>query len=116
MDTLTGAAGSEEAGYRVPGSRLIASCSLSHRAFQLKVTTNAKLCQNLYLLSAFKSGLLAKSLELKLSFRDNYYLAGVFWTNVDFKGIDRSFELRGKIRLIRSVMTNWRLGNFFMSF
>ncbi len=28
-------------------------------------------------------------------------------------GIDRSFELRGKIRLIRSVMTNWRLGNFF---
>ncbi len=32
------------------------------------------------------------------------------------KGIDRSFELRGEIRLIRSVMTNWRLGNFFMSF
>jgi hypothetical protein len=30
-----------------------------------------------------------------------------------FKGIDRSFELRGEIRLIRSVMTNWRLGNFF---
>jgi hypothetical protein len=30
-----------------------------------------------------------------------------------FKGIDRSFELRGKIRLIRSEMTNWRLGNFF---
>jgi hypothetical protein len=29
------------------------------------------------------------------------------------KGIDRSFELRGEIRLIRSVMTNWRLGNFF---
>ena len=32
------------------------------------------------------------------------------------KGIDRSFKLRGEIRLIRSVMTNWRLGNFFMSF
>jgi hypothetical protein len=30
-----------------------------------------------------------------------------------FKGIDRSFELRGKIRYIRSVMTNWRLGSFF---
>jgi hypothetical protein len=30
-----------------------------------------------------------------------------------FKGIDRSFEFRGEIRLIRSVMTNWRLGNFF---
>ncbi len=29
------------------------------------------------------------------------------------KGIDRSFELRGEIRLIRSVMINWRLGNFF---
>ncbi len=29
------------------------------------------------------------------------------------KGIGRSFELRGKIRLIRSVMTKWRLGNFF---
>jgi hypothetical protein len=29
------------------------------------------------------------------------------------KGIDRSFELRGEIRLIRSVMKNWRLGNFF---
>jgi hypothetical protein len=29
------------------------------------------------------------------------------------KGIDRSFEMRGKIRLIRSVMTNWRLSNFF---
>ena len=28
--------------------------------------------------------------------------------------IDRSFELRGEIRLIRSVMTNWRLGNFFL--
>jgi hypothetical protein len=32
---------------------------------------------------------------------------------VEVKGIDRSFELRGKIRFIRSVMTNWRLGNFF---
>jgi hypothetical protein len=32
---------------------------------------------------------------------------------VEVKGIDRSFELRGEIRLIRSVMTNWRLGNFF---
>jgi hypothetical protein len=31
----------------------------------------------------------------------------------DIKGIDRSFELRGEIRLIRSVMRNWRLGNFF---
>ncbi len=30
-----------------------------------------------------------------------------------FTGIDRSFELRGEIRLIWSVMTNWRLGNFF---
>jgi hypothetical protein len=30
-----------------------------------------------------------------------------------FKGIDRSFELSSEIRLIRSVMTNWRLGNFF---
>jgi hypothetical protein len=29
------------------------------------------------------------------------------------KGIDRSFELRGKIRLNRFVRTNWRLGNFF---
>ncbi len=29
------------------------------------------------------------------------------------KGIDRSFELRGEIRLIQSVMINWRLGNFF---
>ncbi len=29
------------------------------------------------------------------------------------KGIDRSFKLRGKSRLIRSVMTNWRLGNYF---
>jgi hypothetical protein len=33
----------------------------------------------------------------------------------ELKGIDRSFELRGEIRLIRSVMTNWRLGNFFLS-
>jgi len=33
--------------------------------------------------------------------------------NFEVKGIDRSFELRGNIRLIRSVMTNWRLGNFF---
>ncbi len=31
-----------------------------------------------------------------------------------FKGIDRSFELRGEMRLIRSVMTNWRLGNYFL--
>jgi hypothetical protein len=31
------------------------------------------------------------------------------------KGIDRSFELRGEIRLIGSVITNWRLGNFFLS-
>ncbi len=30
------------------------------------------------------------------------------------KGIDRSFELRGEIMLIWSVMTNWRLGNFFL--
>ncbi len=30
------------------------------------------------------------------------------------KGIDRSFELRGESRLIWSVMTNWRLGNFFI--
>ncbi len=30
-----------------------------------------------------------------------------------FKGIDQSFQLRGEIRLIRSAMTNWRLGNFF---
>ncbi len=29
------------------------------------------------------------------------------------KGIDQSLELRGEIKLIRSVMTNWRLGNFF---
>ena len=35
--------------------------------------------------------------------------------SLSFKGIDRSFELRGEIRLIRSVMTNWRLGNFFSS-
>jgi hypothetical protein len=33
-----------------------------------------------------------------------------------FKGIDRSFELRGEIRFIRSDMTNWRLGNFFYHF
>jgi hypothetical protein len=32
-----------------------------------------------------------------------------------FKGIDRPFELRGESRLIRSVMTNWRLGYFFLS-
>ncbi len=30
-----------------------------------------------------------------------------------FKGIDRSFKLKGESRLIWSVMTNWRLGNFF---
>jgi hypothetical protein len=30
-----------------------------------------------------------------------------------FKGIDRSFELRGESRLNRFVMTNWRPGNFF---
>ncbi len=29
-----------------------------------------------------------------------------------FKGIDRSFELRGESRLIWSVLANWRLGNF----
>ncbi len=29
------------------------------------------------------------------------------------KGMDRPFKLRSKSRLIRSVMTNWRLGNFF---
>jgi hypothetical protein len=33
--------------------------------------------------------------------------------NERVKGIDRSFELRGEIRLIRSLMTNWRLVNFF---
>ena len=32
---------------------------------------------------------------------------------VEVKGIDRSFELRGEIRLIQSVLTNWMLGNFF---
>ncbi len=31
-----------------------------------------------------------------------------------FKGIDRSFELRGESRLIWYVMTNWKLGNFFL--
>ncbi len=36
-----------------------------------------------------------------------------YTAKITFKGIDRSFELRGEIRLIRSVMTNWRLGNFF---
>jgi hypothetical protein len=34
-------------------------------------------------------------------------------SNIPFKGIDRSFELRCEIRLNRLVMTNWRLGNFF---
>ncbi len=29
------------------------------------------------------------------------------------KGIDRSFELRGEIRVNRFVRTNWRLGIFF---
>ncbi len=33
--------------------------------------------------------------------------------NLLFKGIDRSFELRGESRLVWSVMTNWRLGNYF---
>jgi hypothetical protein len=32
------------------------------------------------------------------------------------KGMDRPFQLRGKSRLIRSVITNWRLGNFFSHF
>jgi hypothetical protein len=32
------------------------------------------------------------------------------------KGIDRSFELRGEIRLNRFVRTNWRLGIFLISF
>ncbi len=32
-----------------------------------------------------------------------------------FKGIDRPFELRGESRLIRSVITNWMLGKFFLS-
>ena len=31
------------------------------------------------------------------------------------KGMDQPFKLRGKSRLIRSVITNWRLGNFFLS-
>ncbi len=31
------------------------------------------------------------------------------------KGIDRPFELRGESRLIRSEMTNWSLGKFFLS-
>jgi hypothetical protein len=35
------------------------------------------------------------------------------WSVNAFKGIDRSFKLRGEIRLIPSVVTNWRLGNFF---
>ncbi len=30
-----------------------------------------------------------------------------------FKGIDRPFELRGEIRLIQSVITNWMLRDFF---
>jgi hypothetical protein len=30
-----------------------------------------------------------------------------------FKDIDRPFELRGESRLIWSIMTNWRLANFF---
>jgi hypothetical protein len=30
----------------------------------------------------------------------------------DFKGIDRSFELRGEIKLNRFERTNWRLGIF----
>jgi hypothetical protein len=30
-----------------------------------------------------------------------------------FKGIDQPFELRVESKLIRSVMTNWRLGYFF---
>ncbi len=29
------------------------------------------------------------------------------------KGMDRSFKLRSKSRLIRSVIINWRLGSFF---
>ncbi len=31
------------------------------------------------------------------------------------KGIDRPFVLRGECRLIRSVITNWMLGKFFLS-
>jgi hypothetical protein len=32
------------------------------------------------------------------------------------KGFDRPFELRGESRLIRSVITNWMLSKFFISF
>jgi len=32
---------------------------------------------------------------------------------IPFKGIDRSFELRGESRLNQFVRTNWRRGNFF---
>ncbi len=35
------------------------------------------------------------------------------WEIQSLKGIDRTFELRGEIRLIWTVKTNWRLGNFF---
>jgi hypothetical protein len=31
-----------------------------------------------------------------------------------FKGIDQPFELRGESRLMKSIMINWRLGNFFL--
>ncbi len=33
-----------------------------------------------------------------------------------FKGIVRSFELLGEIRLIRSTEKNWRPGKFFLNF
>ncbi len=36
-----------------------------------------------------------------------------FLNKANIKGIDRSFELRGEIRLNRFVKTNWRLGIFF---
>ncbi len=49
----------------------------------------------------------------------HYSIIHYFFENINaslfqsLKGIDRSFELRGEIRFIRSVMTNWRLGIFF---
>ncbi len=38
------------------------------------------------------------------------------WRDYEVKGIDRPFGEGVKIRLIRSLLINWRLGNFFFSF
>ena len=51
---------------------------------------------------------LTREKKLLIKFNITYFILVAL-----FKGIDRSFELRGESRLNRFVMTNWRLGNFF---